>query len=189
MADVTGTPVPTGASPFRVPEDLEAIASHFGDASMFAVASVSALPASGNWLGRSLLAVAEKAVYVCTALPGTWTAVSGLEDTGWIVVGSGGDAPGFGSGWSPQTGSGWSGLRFRRKLGVLHISGSVQKTSYGALTDAIFTLPAQFRPATRFMGVSYGSAGPAYIVVEPTGVVASAVSGTGQVNLSATVPL
>lgn len=54
MADVTGTPVPTGASPFRVSEDLEALADHFGAPEMFQVANAAALPASGNWVGRRL---------------------------------------------------------------------------------------------------------------------------------------
>lgn len=56
MADVTGGTPPTGASPFRVPEDIDAVYQHFGDESMFSVATAADLPASGNWEGRTLLA-------------------------------------------------------------------------------------------------------------------------------------
>lgn len=56
MVDVTGGTPPTGASPFRVPEDIKAVYDHFGAPEMFSVATVANLPASGNWEGRILLA-------------------------------------------------------------------------------------------------------------------------------------
>ena len=56
MVDVTGGTPPTGASPFRVPEDIKEVYDHFGAPGMFSVATVANLPASGNWEGRILLA-------------------------------------------------------------------------------------------------------------------------------------
>lgn len=54
MTDVTGAPLPTGASPFNVPGDLKALADHFGDQTYFSVATTASLPTSGNWPGRIL---------------------------------------------------------------------------------------------------------------------------------------
>lgn len=56
MADLTGGTPPTGASPFRPPEDYKAVYDHFGGPGMFSVANAAALPASGNWPGRTLVA-------------------------------------------------------------------------------------------------------------------------------------
>lgn len=64
MADVTGGTPPTGASPFRVPEDIAAAYQHFGDESMFSVATTAGLPASGNWPGRMLMTRDTGAVWV-----------------------------------------------------------------------------------------------------------------------------
>ena len=64
MADVTGGTPPTGASPFRPPEDYKAVYDHFGDQGMFSVATASSLPASGNWPGRILTAADTGVVYV-----------------------------------------------------------------------------------------------------------------------------
>jgi len=189
MADATGAPVPTGTSPFDVPGDLKDLADHFGDEEFYSVASASNLPASGNWRGRVLMARDTGVLYVCTALPGTWKTVTSTDDSGWIVVGSGGGAPAFGTGWSAVSASGWSGVRFRLKNGVLFISGAATKSSYSGLGDAIFTLPSGFRPSTRFIGVGYGSTGAQYVVVEATGVVTPVLAGTSQFNFSATVPV
>jgi hypothetical protein len=63
MADVTGGTPPTNASPFAVPADMTDIYDHFGDAAMFKVATVAALPASGNWAGRQLYVEADDGIY------------------------------------------------------------------------------------------------------------------------------
>lgn len=72
MADVTGIPVPTNASPFDVPGDIKKVADAVGDQTRYSVANAAALPASGNWLGRILMTQDTKDLYKCTALPGTW---------------------------------------------------------------------------------------------------------------------
>lgn len=69
MADVTGGTPPTGASPFRPPEDYKAVYDHFGAPGMFSVATASALPASGNWAGRTLTVADKGVVYVWN---GSW---------------------------------------------------------------------------------------------------------------------
>ncbi len=61
MADVTGGTPPTGASPFRPPEDYKAAYDHFGAPEMFSRPTVADLPSSGNWAGRTLT-VADKGV-------------------------------------------------------------------------------------------------------------------------------
>lgn len=73
MVDVTGIPVPTGASPFRVPEDMKAMADRIGAPEMFAVATTGALPTSGNWAGRILTVQDTGAVYVWL---GAWRMIS-----------------------------------------------------------------------------------------------------------------
>lgn len=175
--------------PDGVAQDLE-LGQHFDDLIGETVANAAALPSSGNWVNRQIMAVDTKVVYACTALPGTWKALSALEDTGWTVVGSGGGAPAFGTGWTAFTSTGWSGVRYRVKNGVLYISGSAQKGTYaGGLADPIFTLPAGSRPATRFIMFAYGSAGASYLAIEANGDVTPAVAGTGQINFSGSAPV
>ncbi|QOC24845.1 hypothetical protein IC744_06685 [Microbacterium hominis] len=76
MADVTGGTPPTGASPFRPPEDIAAVYDHFGDGSLFAVANAAALPASGNWPGRTLMVQDLNVLYMWT---GSQWIVAGLR--------------------------------------------------------------------------------------------------------------
>ncbi|MEO2134597.1 hypothetical protein [Microbacterium sp.] len=63
MADVTGIPVPAATDEFDVPGDLKALADYIGDVSMFEVATASALPMTGNWVGRRLLAADTGVLY------------------------------------------------------------------------------------------------------------------------------
>ena len=72
MADVTGGKPPTGLSPFRPPEDFQAVYEHFGSPDMFSVASASALPTTGNWPGRTLVARDKGVLYVNPAGDATW---------------------------------------------------------------------------------------------------------------------
>lgn len=75
---------------------------------------------------------------------GSWT----TDDTGWIVVGSGGSAPAFGSGWSSRPG--WGPLSFRRLNGVVYLRGlgntATAFTAGSIVVSTIFTLPAGFLP-------------------------------------------
>lgn len=72
MADVTGGTPPTGSSPFRPPEDFQAAYDHFGGPEMFSVRDAAALPSSGNWPGRTLVARDKGIIYVNPAGDATW---------------------------------------------------------------------------------------------------------------------
>lgn len=72
MADVTGGTPPTGSSPFRPPDDFKDLYDHFGDGDMFSVATASALPGSGNWPGRVLVARDTGVLYLNPAGNATW---------------------------------------------------------------------------------------------------------------------
>ena len=72
MADVTGGTPPTNASPFAVPDDIKAVYDHFGAQSEYSVATAASLPATGNWVGRTLHIADIDVLAQCTALPGTW---------------------------------------------------------------------------------------------------------------------
>lgn len=93
MADVTGIPVPTGASPFRPAEDMQAMADRIGAPEMFSVATAANLPAADNWDGRRLLARDKQRWY-------TWVSSSWVGErvivTGSVACpasGGGGAAP------------------------------------------------------------------------------------------------
>lgn len=82
MADVTGGTPPTGASEFNPPQHLKDVYDHFGDPRMFSVASASALPASGNWNGRILVARDTDNVYMWR---GSWKIIW-LPRTDWTTL-------------------------------------------------------------------------------------------------------
>jgi hypothetical protein len=75
MADVTGAPVPSGASEFDVPGDLKALADHFGGAHMYSAVNAAALPSTGNWAGRLMLTADTGLLY---AWNGQWRIVGGI---------------------------------------------------------------------------------------------------------------
>ena len=74
-----------------------------------------------------------------------WNIIQGEQDSGWIVVGSGGSAPAFNSGWS------WSGIAgdatpaFREQGDTVHLRGRFGGSAGNATP---FTLPAGYRPGS-----------------------------------------
>ena len=176
MADVTGGTPPTNASPFAVPADIKAVYDHFGDQAKYSVATAASLPASNNWLGRALMAQDSKILYLCTALPSTWTQAHLLADTGWIT-------PTLVNGWSSvatQT------VQYRRLNGVVMCRGR----GTGGTTNTMFTLPAGFRPGQAFtQTVMDGPSTPVSVcrVVFETNGTIEAVAGT-QPNLANVSP-
>jgi len=77
MADVTGGPTITNASPFAVPADMTALKDHFGALGKYSVTTSASLPASGNWGGRQLVALD-------TMLTHIW------NGSAWVVGNTGG---------------------------------------------------------------------------------------------------
>ena len=53
------------------------------------VATVAALPVTGNWVGRLIFVEENTTLYVCTGLPGSWGVVGGPTLPSFRVVGSG----------------------------------------------------------------------------------------------------
>lgn len=76
MTGNTGYTAPTNGSPFQPPADMAAIYKWWDDRVGVSVATASALPTSGNWVGRTIFVADEGNFRVCTALPGTWSPVS-----------------------------------------------------------------------------------------------------------------
>lgn len=101
----------------------------------FPVSTFSALPASGNWLGRQIAALD-------TGITWRWNGsawVVSLEDTGWIT---------------PELNAGWTGTpgelpAYRRLNGVVYLSGRANTTAAGA---AAYALPVGFRPSGNVVG-------------------------------------
>lgn len=153
MADVTGIPVPTGASPFRVPEDMKAMADRIGAAEMFSVATAANLPAADNWAGRILTTADDGSVWRWN---GTWKKIS--EDTGWTVVSS------FMNSWVVSTAP-YDIVRHRRLNGVVYSQGAVRNGSLGT----VFVLPVGSRPGRELIIVTAANAGVADVRVTPDG--------------------
>lgn len=99
MAGRTGyTPI-TNADPMLGPEQITEVYEHFDPLIGESRASAGALPTSGNWLGRIIMAEDTGALYVCTALPGTWKRYTAARmASGTVAVpgsGGGSSAPVF----------------------------------------------------------------------------------------------
>lgn len=95
-------------------------------------ATSAALPASGNELGRIVMAEDTGIPYICTALPGTWKKIVDVDDTGWIN-------PTFTNSWTSSAGI---AIQYRRKNGVVYFRGRGVSGS----SASMFTLAAGFRP-------------------------------------------
>lgn len=69
----------------------------------------------------------------------------------WLVVGAGGFAPAFSSGWG-NYGAGFQSAAFMKdSLGFVHVRGLVKKssTATASAADPFFVLPSGYRPAAR----------------------------------------
>lgn len=95
------------------------------------------------------------------------TKVTALQaDTGWISTGIV-----WASGWREAQFGAWSPLRVRRVNGMVHVNGTVQKTSGFGSGELAFTLPTGWRPS-RYWNFPRGA-------VDPMGRVLTPESGPG----------
>jgi hypothetical protein len=139
MADVTGATKPTNATSVDVAGDIADVYDHFGDQNKYSRANAAALPASGNWLGRQLMAEDTKWRYQCTVLPGTWAVISTPATTASLSMGSG---------YSLTSGNVYLNGLF------VTVSLTVTKSSTIAHDDTVLTIPSGHRPAA--LSVSTG---------------------------------
>jgi hypothetical protein len=129
-----------------VPADIKAVYDHFGDAAKYKVATAGALPATGNWVGRTAFVEADKTLRVVTALPSTWEIVGSPETTETVVT--------FSSGLSAH--ASYPPVVTRRSNRV-EITGLLSVT--GATTlESLLTVTTSYRPsAVRFVGATSSS--------------------------------
>lgn len=129
MADVTGGPVVTNASPFAVPADLTALKDHFGAAGMFSVANAAALPASGNWAGRLLTTADTGSLYRHNGT--SWEAILSRGWTTYTTTITG-----------MSVGSGTVDFKSRFDGALVHVIGTIVIGAGGSVTSSPrFTLP------------------------------------------------
>lgn len=141
MADETGAPVPTGASPFDVPGDLKELADHFGAPKY--VSTRSELPLSGNWAGRELLVIETNEWYTWNA---GWYAQSRMTDgfTEGVLAG-GWDTPSHNT---ISRRGGWVELRF-----------NARRSTNLAVGGVLVTVPSGFRADAPAWGFAWGLLG------------------------------
>lgn len=174
MADVTGGPVVTNASPFAVPADLTDLKNHFGDASNFGVPTIASLPASGNWYGRILSVQEDESVR-------RWHG-SGW-DIIWLPADSGWQALTLSGGWV-SFGSGYGDPRYRLINGVVHMAGLIKSGTVTAGT-VIATLPLGYRPSSQEIYVVANNGVGQTVQVATNGQI-SLGAGIGNTSLSLT---
>lgn len=101
---------------------------------------------------------------------------------GWHYVGGAGEPAFLGTWANYDAGSTWQSARFRRHpSGLVEIQGLV---ALGALSTAIFTLPAGYRPAEGLIFSTHSNAGGAdRLDIEPDGDVVSRHTATAYVSI------
>lgn len=110
---------------------------------------------------------------VLGALPDPYPA----EDSGWIVVGSGGSAPAFENSWA-NFGGGYGGARFRKVGDRVYLDGMIAGGSVGT----VFTLPVGYRPSAQLADIGL-------VQQSQTGAASAGTAHTHQINHSATFML
>ena len=63
------------------PDQITDVYEHYDALVGESRATAAELPATGNWLGRQIMAEDTGALYQCTALPGTWRRI--WSPDGW----------------------------------------------------------------------------------------------------------
>lgn len=154
MTDVTGGTPPTGGSEFKPHEHIAETYQHFGDAAMFAVANAAALPSSGNWVGRHLMASDTGFVYAWDGA--AWSLRTG--DSGW-------DALTMANGWVAFGGA-YEAPESRLLNGIVFVHGTIKNGTTSPATT-VTTLPAGRRPGA-YIVVPLASSGHA-AEIAPTG--------------------
>jgi hypothetical protein len=176
MSGNTGYTAPTNDSTFAPPADIATVYTHFDPLIGETVATLADLPASGNWVGRTITVVDTLFVYV-------WSS------TGWVFVAgsAAADIASFSTGWTSLTGGHKARVRRQGNLVTLH-GGILFGTN--ANYNSMFTVPAGFAPATtgtQFIGMSMASLGSgnggAFELVIKSGVVSAAGTGYSTASL------
>lgn len=173
MADVTGAPLPTGASPFDVPGDLKDLADHFGDPDQFERPTPGDLPATGNWPGRTMYVTSDGTTRL-------WTG------SAWIITFKAATAPGSvtytaSSGFNITTSNNQMYTRDGWVLGTVDWT----KTS-GSLghADQLFTLDAAFRPTHEYALETVAGPAPSLVascfIIRPDGIISCLTPPSGR---------
>jgi hypothetical protein len=112
------------------------------------------------------------------ALTGTYPNPGLAAPEAWHEVGAAGE-PAFQNAWvneSPTTET--TAAFYKDPLGVIHLKGLIT----GGANNAIFTLPAGYRPSKAFICLFWRTSGAGQLIIYPTGIVFSG-SGTGAGDL------
>ena len=72
MAGRTGYTAVDNSSPMLGPDQITDVYKHYDALVGESRPTAADLPATGNWLGRQIMAEDTGSLYQCTALPGTW---------------------------------------------------------------------------------------------------------------------
>lgn len=128
-----GVPLIVGNPAFTPRADHNALGEYLRDRLDESVATSSALPPSGNWVGRKIRADNTGITHEWSG--SAWVALPRLEDTGWITASLGG-------GLSHEAGN---PLQYRRRNGIVYFRGRLTSNG-GSSGSVIFTLPVGFRP-------------------------------------------
>lgn len=140
------------------------------------VATVAALPASGNWTGRTITVTAD-------GLQRVWLG-------SWVVPGeAAADVATFASGVTALTGP--HKPRLCQNGNQLFLYGAVTFASPAVSTN-LLTIPAAFQPPstnTRFIGANISSSGIGYMLGLSAGVVGLVAYNTGSIGYGITLPI
>jgi hypothetical protein len=105
-----------------------------------------------------------------------------LADSGWVTVGATG-APAYGSGWSGYSGGGYSAAAFRKIGGTVQLNGVAAKSSWSS-GDALFTLPAGYRPSRQTVLIMPYAGGITSMIINTAGAVQTLASGSSSITLA-----
>jgi hypothetical protein len=131
----------------------------------FPVSTFTALPSTGNWLGRQIAALD-------TGVTSRWNGSAWvLEDTGWIT-------PTLGSGWSVTAGE---TPEYRRRNGVVFLRG---RAARGSGSTPAFILPAGFRPSLQVVFMAEANGVPVRASIPSTGEVVQTLTSGAVAALS-----
>lgn len=173
------------SSPMAGPEQINKAERFVEDLIGESVATAANLPQSGNWLNRTIMTADTRLVYVCTALPGSWTKLSDLDDTGWIQAGQAG-GPVLATSYANLITAAvpWSGLQARRRNGVVYLSGAITKTTTISVLETAFTMPVGWRPTATAAGFVSVASTVTIGLVRPDGTAATGASGAANSQLT-----
>lgn len=150
----------------------EALGTHFDQLIGETVPTASALPASGNWVGRDVMTEDTKEIFRCVALPGTWRLVSSIEESGTVAPTN----P-----WSVSTET----QLVKRAGWVLYVGSFTRGSGSVGLSVPMGVIPAAFRPVSRVatgcMITGSGHAGTAEIDTAGVVTVNNPMGATGVV--------